>query len=504
MWMDFVLDTITDCPPTSRELDSPSTPPRRRTLLVALASATALHGLSSALIAALLPTLQNHYPGRATGTWITSAFFLAAALAAPTGGRLADLFGARRVAVSGLVLVAVGSALAALAPAPAWLVVARAITGVGTAVQYPAALGLLRRHSSVTNATTGLAFIAVASEVAFAAAPSLGTAVMQWAGWRVAIAMPSLFAVVAAILMLVGTSRERAAWAGWRRLLVTLDLPGMATFCAAVIVVVTFLITMPQPHWTLLVAFPVLVAVLWVWERRFAPVPFLAPRVVTDRDLVLTLGRTLLFYCCFYVVFYALPVWLAAHAVDASQIALAMLPLPVAVVGTCLIARRVVRRAGAHVALGIGAFGLLLAAALPLVPNVPELQIAVGVAALLAVPAGLVNVANQRVLLYFAPVTHIASVGGMYRIAQFVGGGIAAAVLHLTDADDVLPKLSAVTAAGAAILIVTSVIGVVRNRRSLTRTGRHRKIPREECFGDESMSAAGEADVGQAVPPAPA
>lgn len=463
-----MLDSATVYLAIRGELDPPARVPRRRALLVALASATALHGLSSALIAALLPVLQHQYPGRATGTWITGAFFLAAALAAPTGGRLADLLGARRVAVGGLVLVAAGSALAALAPTPTWLVAARAVTGAGTAVQYPAALGLLRRHSSPVDATAGLAVIAIASEVAFAAAPSLGTAVMDWVGWRVAIAVPSLCAVVATVLVLVGARRDHAEWAGWRRLLVALDLPGLATFCAAVIIVVTIPITAARPQWILVGALPVLVAALWVWERRFAPVPFLPPRVMADRDLVLTLGRTLLFYCCFYIVFYALPMWLAAHAMNADQIALAMLPLPVTVVGTCLLAHRIVRGAGAHVALGVGAFGLLLAAALPLVPSIPELQIAVGVAALLAVPAGLVNVANQSVLLHYAPITHTASIGGMYRIAQFVGGAVAAAVLQLTWGEDVLPRLSPVIVAGAAILLVTSVIGAVANRRRKT------------------------------------
>ncbi|QUQ65552.1 MFS transporter [Kutzneria sp. CA-103260] len=435
---------------------------KRTSLLVALASATALHGLSSALIAALLPVLQQQYPGRATTTWITGAFFLAAALAAPTGGRLADLLGARRVAVSGLVLVAAGSVLAALALTPVWLVAARALTGVGTAVQYPAALGLLRRRASTVDATAGLALVAVVSEVAFAAAPSVGAAVMQWAGWRVAIAVPSLCAVVAAVLLLLATGRERTVWTGWRSLVIALDLPGMALFCAAVIMVVTFLITVPQPQWLLLAVFPVLAVAFGVWERRFAPVPFLSPRVVADRHLVLTLARTLVFYSCFYAAFYALPLWLAAHAVPAGRIALAMLSLPVAVGGACLLAHRVIRRVGVRVALGIGAFGLLLAAAVPLVPNLSRLQVAVGVAVLLAVPAGLVNIANQSVLLQAAPVAHTAAVGGMYRVAQFVGGGVAAAVLQVTGGEDVLPRLSPLIMAGAAILIVASVLAPSR------------------------------------------
>ena len=64
----------------------------------------------------------------------------------------------------------------------------------------------------------------------------------------------------------------------------------------------------------------------------------------------------------------------------------------------------------------------------------------------------------------------------MYRVAQFVGGGVAAAVLHLTGTADVLPLLSPFVVAGAAMLLVTSVIGAGTDRRLPTRTGRHHKI----------------------------
>jgi hypothetical protein len=72
---------------------------------------------------------------------------------------------------------------------------------------------------------------------------------------------------------------------------------------------------------------------------------------------------------------------LAAHAVSENQIALAMLPLPVAV-------------------------------------------------GMLAVPAEPVKIFNQTVLLRSEPGGHTASVGGMYRIALFVSSGVAPAVLR--------------------------------------------------------------------------
>jgi MFS family permease len=431
-------------------------------LVLALASATALHGLCSALIAAVLPAVQTRFPGVQSGTWITSGFFVAAALAAPIGGRLADLLGPRRIAVGGLVLIAVASVVAALAATPAWLVAARAATGIGTAVQYPAALGMLRRHAP-GRAAAGLAGIALASEVAFASAPSLGAWIVDWGGWRAAMASPTALALIAIVLVLIGVPGERPPWPGARRLVAVVDLPGLAVFCAGVIVLLVWLLALPQGvRWTLLGVLPVLFGLLWVWEREFAPAAFLPPGLVSHRVLALTLARSLIFFCGFYVLFYALPTWLTAHGLTSGQIALAMLPLPVVATGTCLLARKMLQHGLARRALVLGAAGLLAAAVLTSLLADAPVGLAVAIAALLAVPAGLVNVANQSLLYHHAPAARTSAVGGIYRTSQFVGGGVSAAVLQLTGPAEGLPHLALAVGLAALVLMATSLTDPAR------------------------------------------
>ena len=441
--------------------------PRSRSLpLVALAAMTGLHGLCSAMVAAVLPALQTQFPGAPTGTWVTGAFFLAAALAAPVGGRLADLLGARRVALGGLALIVVASLGAAVASSATWLVAARAVTGIGTAVQYPAALGLLRRSATTVPATTGLAVIALASEVAFASGPSLGAVLMTWGGWPTALAAPALLAALATGLVVVGTERHPGRWPGWRRLLAAVDVPGLAVFCALVMVVLAWLLALPQEiRWTLVAVLPVLLGLLWVWEREFAPVAFLPTSVVAHRILMLTLARSVLFFCCFYAIFYSLPSWLTAHGLTTGQIALVMLPLPALVGATCLLARRLVNRGDARTALLLGAGGLVLVAALAGALSGATLWIAVAIAAALAVPAGLVNVANQSLLYHTAPASRTSAIGGIYRTAQFIGGGVAAAVIQMADPATGMQDLALLAGAGALVLMLSCL---------LDRTDQHR------------------------------
>src|SRR5262245_54035028 len=69
------------------------------------------------------------------------AFAYASGLIA--GGRLGDLYGHRRIYLTGLILFAVTSGLCGLAPTAAWLVIARVLQGFAAAVMIPQVLATI-------------------------------------------------------------------------------------------------------------------------------------------------------------------------------------------------------------------------------------------------------------------------------------------------------------------------------------------------------------------------
>src|SRR5262249_25499217 len=90
--------------------------PGRRLVGVVLAG-TLLNPLNSSMIAVALVLIQADFRvSVATASWLLSGFALAAAVAQPVMGRLADLFGPRRIFCTGLLLVGMASLLAPLAP----------------------------------------------------------------------------------------------------------------------------------------------------------------------------------------------------------------------------------------------------------------------------------------------------------------------------------------------------------------------------------------------------
>ena len=93
--------------------------------------------------------------------WVLSAYPLAFCGFLLLGGRIADLYGRKRVFIWSLAGFLLASLLAGLAWSPATLIAGRALQGVAAAFIAPAGLGLPRRpsrkdrHANVLSASTG-------------------------------------------------------------------------------------------------------------------------------------------------------------------------------------------------------------------------------------------------------------------------------------------------------------------------------------------------------------
>jgi MFS family permease len=109
--------------------------------LAACTAAAALLQLDGTLITVALPSVARglHVKGSSTSI-VLSAYFGAYALLLIPGGELVDRFGARRLALGGLALFAVGALGGALVSSFGQLLVARIVQGAGAGLVSPAAL----------------------------------------------------------------------------------------------------------------------------------------------------------------------------------------------------------------------------------------------------------------------------------------------------------------------------------------------------------------------------
>src|SRR4051794_16308135 len=75
--------------------------------------------------------------------WVVNAYTLTFGGFLLLGGRLADLLGRRRIFMTGLVVFSLASLLGGLAQSELWLILARALQGIGGALVSPAALSII-------------------------------------------------------------------------------------------------------------------------------------------------------------------------------------------------------------------------------------------------------------------------------------------------------------------------------------------------------------------------
>ncbi|WP_202760165.1 MFS transporter [Delftia acidovorans] len=118
-------------------------------------------------------------------SWVTNAYTLAFGGLLLLGARAGDILGRRRMFILGLALFTLASVSIGLAPCASWLLVSRAIQGVGAAVLAPSTLALLSTHfAEGPGRTRALSLYAAAAGVGATLGLVLGGLFADLVSWR--------------------------------------------------------------------------------------------------------------------------------------------------------------------------------------------------------------------------------------------------------------------------------------------------------------------------------
>jgi EmrB/QacA subfamily drug resistance transporter len=217
--------------------------------------------------------------------WISTAFALFAAGFTLLFGRIADLFGRRRLFMLGIALLGVSSMVGGLATAPAVLLVSRAAQGLATAMVTPAALSLLTTsfpEGPLRDKALGLNGALMAA--GFTTGAILGGVLTDALSWRWAFFINVVVAVV--VLALAPAVLRESRPAARPRL----DLLGALTVTAALLAIVYGLTNAGTTSWTdpvtlvSLGAGAVLLLAFVAVEQR-AAAPLVPLRILTRRTV---------------------------------------------------------------------------------------------------------------------------------------------------------------------------------------------------------------------------
>ena len=260
--------------------------PRLRLVLVLLLATQFMLAVDFAILNVALPVIGGSL-GFPLGhlQWIATAFALCAAGFTLFFGRVADLFGRRRLFLGGLVVLAAASVLGGLAQSPEMLILARIFQGLATAAVTPAALSLMTvsfPEGPLRQKALGLNGALMSS--GFTAGAVLGGVLTDLLSWRWAffINVPVALAVLLIAPTVIKESRpdERPK----------LDVPGAITVTLGLLAIIFGLTQAGEEGWgsasvlASLAAGVVLLVVFYAVERKVSA-PLVPLHVLRKRSV---------------------------------------------------------------------------------------------------------------------------------------------------------------------------------------------------------------------------
>lgn len=462
--------------------------PKRWLALGLLCVAQFIVILDTSIIGVALPAIQTQLGFSPGGlSWIFNAYVIAFGGLLLLGGRLSDLFGARRIFTTGFVILTVGSLIAGLANSQELLLAGRALQGVGAALIAPAALTIVMRLFGHNGAELSKAFgfWGAAAAAGGSAGVFLGGVITEWLAWpwTFLINVPLGLLVLALVPTVLRKSPRSTGRVDWF---------GAITVTGALVTLVYAIVTAETVGWAsaqilvlLAVAAVLLVIFLVIQAARHEPLLplaiFKAPNLAAGNLVMGLLGAAWI------------PLWFFLNlylqqilGLSALSSGLALLPMTVMIMVVMVgFSGRLIGRFGPKANLTIGL--LLMGAALLLFANLPvdgnfwlnvlpaSLLAALGMA-LAYIPAtmsGMSGAKPEETGLASGLINTTYQVGSAVGLAVMVALAASVSPHASTEAADLLPGFQTAFFGGA----VAAALGAAATLVFVRGSASHRDVP---------------------------
>ena len=419
-----------------------------------------LNPINSSMVAtALVGIGVDFHRGPAQTTILISVLYLCSAVAQPTMGKLATVFGPRRVFASGLVILLIAGVIGAAAPAFWCLLLSRALIGIGTSAAYPTAMALVR--SRADSFGTGvpsriLGGFSIAAQVIAVIGLPLGGVLTGVFGWHAVFFVNIPVALVTLAWALRSIPRDGAVHVGGVRGLARIvDVVGVVLFAVTVVVTLEFLARLTEPRWWLLVIVAVSGLLLVLWELRAAQ-PLIDVRMLAaNSPLVRTYLRQMLAGLGSYTAMYGISQWMEQSAgYTAAQVGLILIPYS----ALSVVCARVNSTHGwVRIPLILTGFCFVGAGVTAVaIHHSSGLWILLTMTFLFGVANGLSGYANQATLYTQSPSESIGVASGLYRTFMYFGAIFSSSLIGI--AFGARATDGGLHVAGWAIVVIGSVL----------------------------------------------
>jgi EmrB/QacA subfamily drug resistance transporter len=330
---------------------------------VAVALATFMTYLDNNIVNVAIPVIERDLHLSTAGLeWVVSGYILVFASLLLAGGRLADVYGRKRLFTVGLTIFTLASLAAGLAGSVDVLVAARAVQGLGAALLTPTTLAIISAtFSEPRQRNMAVGVWSAVGALALAVGPLLGGLIsqhMSW-GWIFFINVPVGVATLALGSWAISESREDSAP---RRL----DLPGVVLSAGALFALTYALIEGHDRGWTsslIMGSFAVaaVLGIAFIGRERGTAEPMVALSLFRERVFSGGLIALLMWAFGIFGIYFFTSLYLQnVLGFSPTEAGAAFVPMALLMATGAIVSERVAQRIGAYRSVGLAM--LLMAA----------------------------------------------------------------------------------------------------------------------------------------------
>lgn len=216
-------------------------------------------------------------------SWITTSFLLTSAIFAVPFGRIADIYGLKKVFIIGIIIFTIATFLAALSPSIKFLIFSRALQGLGSSMIFVTAIAIITSVFPPRERGKAIGINVSAIFTGLVLGPVFGGILSKYFGWR------SIFYLIVplgflATILVITKLRERE-WIGCRGekldligtifyavslLLILAGFSNITNFIDQLLVITGLIGFIGFVVWELRVDYPVLEIKFFLNNRKFA------------------------------------------------------------------------------------------------------------------------------------------------------------------------------------------------------------------------------------------
>ncbi|MEZ4357795.1 MAG: MFS transporter [Eubacteriales bacterium] len=391
-------------------------------MLFSVALGTFMSALDSSVVNIAIPVIKSYFDvPLATVEWVIAAYLMVVSSILLFFGRLSDLYGQKRVYITGFAIFTIGSALCGLSKSAEMLIALRVLQAIGAGMMFSTNSAIITQHVPAKNRGKALSVTAIAVAVALSTGPVLGGTLAGTLGWQSIFYINVPIGIIGIFLAVKFIPSDKKAPAA------PLDIPGSVLIFAALFFILLPLDQLNEGMNRYLVAAMlisgVILAVIFVQYEKKTKYPMLNLKLFNNRVFSASLSAALFSYMAQYIMIFLIPFYLqTVRLFTPAMSGLLYIPMPLAVLivapAAGYISDRFDTRFISSAGVGIMAIGLFLLSYLNVSTPIWYIIMCMIIT---GIGFGMFQTPNNSAIMNHVPVVNRGIASGMLATARNIG-----------------------------------------------------------------------------------